>query len=150
MTEELKKDCLRAKALKDYFEEHEVKGFKVLEPKNEGAPTVFHTFLAFKGKKLPIAIVVDKTVYSLIQVEVMANVVNDDNREKILELLNTYNLQFKMFNYSIINKAIVLECSIIASDSKFEPAIFMAMLGQIESHLANIYASLMAELVVES
>ena len=150
MIEKFKKDYLRAKALKDFFEENKVKGFKVLEPKNDGEPTVFHGFLGFKGKQLPIAIVVDKTVYSLIQVEVMADAVNDDNREKILELLNTYNLQFKMFNYSVINKAIVLDCSIIASDAKFEPAIFMLMLEQIEKHLGDIYASIMAEVVVEA
>lgn len=150
MTEELKKECLREKALKDFFEENKVKGFRVLESKKAGDPTIFQGFLGVKGKKLRIAIVVNNTVYSLIQVEVIADVVNDDNRMRILELLNTYNLQFKMFNYSVMNNSIVLDCSIIASDAKFEPAIFMVMLEQIEAHLGDLYASIMAEVTVEN
>lgn len=141
---EVKAENLRVKALKEFIKEKNINGFEILEPKEEGKATVFKGFLGFKGQRLPLAIIVDTTIYGLLQVEVARGVVSKENKEKMLELVNKYNIKYRMLTYTLINGAIVLNCSIPATNEHFEPALFMVMIEQIEKHLNEVYSDIMS------
>lgn len=143
--DEIKVENPRVKALKEFIAEKEIKGFEVLEPKEDGQPTVFKGFLGIKGQRLPLAIVVDNTIYSILQVAVAKGVVSEENKEKMLELVNKYNAKYRMLTYTLINGEVLLTCSIPATNDHFEPALFMVMIEQIEKHLNEAYSDIMAE-----
>lgn len=140
---EVKAENLRVKALKEFIKEKEINGFEILEPKEEGKATVFKGFLGIKGQRLPLAIIVDNTIYSLLQIEVARGVVSEENKEKMLELVNKYNAKYRMLTYTLINGTMLLSCSIPATNDHFEPALFMVMIEQLEKHLNEVYSDIM-------
>ena len=141
---EVKAENLRVKALKEFVEEKEIKGFEIIEPKDDTKPTVFKGFLGIKGQRLPLAIIVDNTIYTILQVEVARGLVSEENKEKMLELVNKYNVKYRMLTYTLINGVVLLSCSIPATNDHFEPALFMVMIEQIEKHLNEVYSEIMA------
>lgn len=146
MTEKVMVENLRAKELKKFIEEKDIKGFQLLEGKEEGQPTILQSYLGVKEQNLPMIIVTDDTVYTMIQIQVATAVVNDENRVKLLELLNGYNLQFRMLKYSISDDGnIILTCSIPSSNDHFEPAIVIVMIDQMKVHLDEVYSTVMSK-----
>lgn len=142
---EVKTENLRVKALKEFIKEKDIQGFEVLEPKEEGMVTVFKGFLGIKGQRLPLAIIVDNSIYTLLQVEVARGVVSEKNKEKMLELVNKYNAKYRMLTYTLVNGEVLLNCSLPATNDHFEPALFMVMIEQIEKHLSEVYSDIMVE-----
>lgn len=146
MTEKLKAANLRAKSLKEFIEEKGIKGFQLLEAKEEGQPTILQSYLGVKEQKLPMIIVTDDTVYTMIQIQVATSVVNEANKARLLDLLNDYNLQFRMLKYTIATDGnIILTCSIPSSNDHFEPAMVIVMIDQMKVHLEEVYPTVMSK-----
>lgn len=144
MTDEVKNVVeVKAEAMESFIEERKINGIQMSSP-NENV-RLFRTNLLIEGQALPVFIVIDTTVYTLIQV-VIAKVPENKNSQ-VLAYANELNDLFGMLKYHI-NKAgdLILTFSIPAVNDKFDPALVVALLDQVKAHLEATYASVMKKI----
>lgn len=130
----------KLEALKQYIEERKITGFQVLEPNDN--VRILRSNLLIEAQTLPLFIILDNTVYSLIQVAVAK--VPEGKKAHVFEYANEMNDRYGMLKYNI-NKAdeLVVTFSIPAGNDKFDPALVFALLDQIKQHLETEYTQLM-------
>ena len=89
-------------------------------------------------------ILIDDSVYTLIQVEVAAQVVTEEKKAAVSIYLNDLNDQYRMLKYSSDESGnMILTCSIPSGTEQFDPALIVALLNQIQGHLNALYSDIM-------
>jgi len=75
----------------------------------------------------------------MIKVLVGHKVVNDENREKVLEYVNQLNQRLEAFKYVVTPDGnLELDCSLVSNDERFDPELIIVMLlNVIQPHLES-------------
>jgi hypothetical protein len=156
MSEEVKKEQTavettvaekKAAAFQAYLEAEEISGVDMHEAGDEAHAHVFRSNLAVQRQMLPFMILIDDSVYTVIQIEVAAQVVTAEKKEKAAVYLNELNDEYRMLKYSSDAAGnVLLTCSIPSGAEQFDPALIAALLNQIQAHLDEVYPDLMAKL----
>ena len=107
----------------------------------------FRSNLQVEGTSLPFMILLDDSVYTMLQVQVAAGLAQGDKREKICSFLNDLNEQYRMLKFSADAAGnVLLTCCIPAGVPHFEPALVIAILNQIQGLLTATYPEIMKHL----
>lgn len=113
---------------------------------NEMHSTVYRAHMEVSSQNLPTMVVLDDSIYTMVQVRVAAGVVNSGNREAISAHLNELNKKYKVFKYyEGDNGDICLDSCITSTDDGFEPPIIHTVIDVILKHLTEEYPVLMAK-----
>lgn len=145
--EENKVAIEKMEILKKYLEEGKVTGFALQVFSNEVHAHAFRSNLPIAGQNLPFMILLDDSVYTIIQIQVAANIVNDTKQGKISAYINDLNNQYRMLKYHIDEAGnVLLTCCIPAGVTNFDPALVIAVLNQIQGHLNALYPKIMEKL----
>ncbi len=147
MAEEVKVAAQKVEAFQKFLDENKITGFVTEDLGGEMQAQAFRSNLPVAGQSLPFWIVVDDSVYTMIQVQIVGGIAIADKRERICNFLNDLNEQYKALKYSADAQGnVILTCCIPAGVPHFEPALVIAILNQIQSNLDGIYAELMQQL----
>lgn len=126
------------------LEENKISAFVTEKFKDDLHTVAYRSNMEIKGQDLPMALMLDDSIYTVIHVVIALNVANDDNKVKIAGCLNDFNRQFKSFKYYISeNNDVLLDCCIPSSDEHFDTELVRAMLDVILKHLEEKYAEVM-------
>ena len=107
---------------------------------------VYRAHMEVSSQNLPTMIVLDDSIYTMIQVRVAAGVVNGGNREAVLAHLNELNKKYKVFKYyEGDNGDICLDSCITTTDEGFEAPIIHTVIDVILKHLTEEYPVLMSK-----
>ena len=76
---------------------------------------------------MPIFVLLDATIYSVIRVVVGANVVTSENYQAITDFINRENSIYKNFKYYVEqdDNSVYLDCIYISSNTAFELSSYM-------------------------
>ncbi len=123
----------KAEKFKAYYDEHDPKAFTAEEVKDDQMHTVvFRSSIEVKGQRLPLVVLADDSIYFITRVIIAGQVVNDDNRAKIVDFLNLCNQQYKIFKFYVAQGGeIVLDCCIAATEEQFDPAMINVLIQQV-------------------
>lgn len=128
--------------LQDAAKEMGIEGLQFIDA--EGRTFARSAFL-IEGQELPMAITVDETVYTYIQVGVVPKV-KEDARAKVLEYINLLNINHPMLQYSVTPEGqVVLQMSVIFEDDAFKPALIFALIEEVVNHLMGVFPEIMKE-----
>lgn len=128
--------------LQDAAKEMGIEGLQFIDA--EGRTFARSAFL-IEGQELPMAITVDETVYTYIQVGVVPKV-KEDARAKVLEYINLLNINHPMLQYSVTPEGqVVLHMSVIFEDDAFKPALIFALIEEVVNHLMGVFPEIMKE-----
>ena len=137
----------KAAVFKAYMEAEQISGVDLHEAGDAAHAHVFRSNLPVQGQSLPFMILVDDSVYTVIQLEVAAQIVTEEKKERVAVYLNALNDEYRMLKYSSDAAGnVLLTCSIPSGVEQFEPALIAALLNQIQEHLNDVYPDLMAKL----
>ena len=132
--------------LKDFFAENKIECFQVEERNDENETAVFHSLMQVKGQTLPFAILLDKSVYALLQVQLAPALVKGEAFTKIAAFLNEMNNNYRVFKFVITNEGdLLLNACIVSKDDAFDPALVNAIIAETVKFLEAEYASIMAK-----
>ena len=134
----------KAQKYNDFFKENDIKAFEVQGLENEMHSVLFRSFMEVSGQNLPTMLVLDDSIYVMLQVRVAAGVVKEANRAAVVEHLNQLNEKYKVFKY-YVNEAgdIVIESCIPSTDDSFVPELVNAVIDVILKHLVEEYPQMM-------
>lgn len=141
---EVKVAAEKVAAFQKYLDDNQIGGFGLQNFENEVHAQAFRSNLPIEGQNLPFMILLDDSVYTMIQVQLATSIAAGDKKAKICEYLNDLNEQYRMLKYTADAAGnVLLTCCIPAGVPNFEPALVIAILNQIQGHLNATYPELM-------
>ncbi len=147
-TEE-KKELINAKTLKlkEFLEANKIECFEMQELQDENETAVFRSRMQVKGQVLPFAILIDKSVYTLLQVQLAPAIAKNEIFLKIAEFINALNNNYRLFKFSVsADGDLLLNACLTSKDNNFDPELVNAILGETLKFLEKEYAEIMEKI----
>ena len=133
--------------LKEFLEENKIECFQVEERNDENETAVFRSLMQVKGQTLPFAVLLDKSVYALLQVQLAPAIIKGDVLSKVAAYLNEMNNNYRVFKFVVTNEGdLLLNACVVSKDDNFDPALVNAIIAETVKFLEAEYASIMAKI----
>lgn len=133
--------------LKDFLEENKIECFQIEERNDENETAVFRSLMQVKGQTLPFAVLIDKSVYALLQVQLAPAIIKGDVLSKVVAYLNEMNNNYRVFKFVVTNEGdLLLNACVVSKDDNFDPALVNAIIAETVKFLEGEYASIMAKI----
>ncbi len=105
--------------------------------------TLFQSSLeAKKDFYVPMGVFIDDSIFTVIRVAVMLEVVNDDNRARVRDFLAEMNRLYKFKHYENEDGDILIDASIPADEEHFNPETVAMVIDMLWDHLKKQYESI--------
>lgn len=135
------------KAFQDYLDTNKISGFGKQYVGEKGEVDIYRSNLQIKNNTIPFMVLLDNSVYTLLQFQVASGAVKADKKEKLCAYFNDLNNQYRMLKFTCDAAGnVLLSVSIPAGAPHFEPALVIALLNEVEKLLNQEYDNLMAKL----
>ena len=106
---------------------------------------------AREGLFLPMLVFLDDTLYTILRVWTLTDVMTDENRDRVRDYLMRMNREYKVFKYYDTEEGdIVLDACIPSDAEHFEPEGVAVVIDVVWDHLKATYAELEAVVKGES
>ena len=133
--------------LKEFLEANKIECFQIEERNDENETAVFRSLMQVKGQTLPFAVLLDKSVYALLQVQLAPAIIKGDVLGKVAAYLNEMNNNYRVNKFVVTNEGdLLLNACIVSKDDAFDPALVNAIIGETVKFLEAEYASIMAKI----
>ena len=133
--------------LKDFLEENKIECFQIEERNDENETAVFRSLMQVKGQTLPFAVLLDKSIYALLQVQLAPAIIKGDVLSKVAAYLNEMNNNYRVFKFVVTNEGdLLLNACVVSKDDNFDPALVNAIIAETVKFLEGEYASIMAKI----
>lgn len=133
----------KVESLREYIEKNGVQGLTEQEW-NEGALTSFQGVASVAGQTLPLAINLDDSVYTGLQVLLLPKALKEDNELALLKFINQANGDYSMLKYWLSNTGdLILSVCIPAGADHFDAELVINILNEVINHLNTEYAEIM-------
>ena len=132
--------------MKEFLENNKIECFRVEERNDENETAVFRSLMQIKGQTLPFAVLIDKSVYTLLQVQLAPALVKGEAFAKIAAFLNEMNNNYRVFKFVVTNEGdLLLDACITSQNDSFDPVLTNALIGETVKFLEAEYATIMAK-----
>ena len=135
---------LKATKFTNFINDRNINVFQMQEIDGDMHPVVYRSAMEVGGQNLPTMIVIDDSIYVMLQVRVGAGLVKESNKAAVMEHMNSLNENYKVFKYyANENGDIVIESCIPTTDEEFMPELVHAVIDVVLKHLNEEYPKLM-------
>ena len=135
---------LKATKFTNFINERNINVFQMQEIDGDMHPVVYRSAMEVGGQNLPTMLVIDDSIYVMLQVRVGAGLVKESNKAAVMEHMNSLNEIYKVFKYyANENGDIVIESCIPTTDEEFMPELVHAVIDVVLKHLNEEYPKLM-------
>ena len=135
---------LKATKFTNFINERNINVFQMQEIDGDMHPVVYRSAMEVGGQNLPTMLVIDDSIYVMLQVRVGAGLVKEGNKAAVMEHMNSLNENYKVFKYyANENGDIVIESCIPTTDEEFMPELVHAVIDVVLKHLNEEYPKLM-------
>ena len=135
----------KAESFKNYLDANDIKAFIVEEIEDDKNETVlFRTVVIAGGQRLPAALIVDKSIFSLIRVQIVPQVLSEENKNRLLQFVNEENFRYKPFKF-YFNPAgnLLLDVCLIDNNDEIDGKEISLIFNVINNYLNESYRDLM-------
>lgn len=131
-------DMIKKMPEEDIFQVREIEG-------DEAHTAIFRSSLEVKdGLFLPMIVLVDDNIYTIVRVWAASSAVTDENRARVMAYMNDMNKQYKIFKYYDNEVGdIIVDCCIPAVDAHFDPEMVGTLIDVVLQHLSETYDDMM-------
>ena len=137
---------LKAAKFEQYTQANNMNFFNKNELKDEADTVVFQSNIKVEGQTIPVGIITDNTIYTIIRVQVGAALVKDSNKDKFHEYLNNLNRSYKVFKYVAADDgSVFLDACLPSTNDSFDAEVVRVVLDVIVDHLNTEYKNIMKQ-----
>ncbi len=137
---------LKAVKFEEYTQKNNLNFFVKNEVHDEADTVVFQSQLKVEGQTVPVGIITDNTIYTIIRVQVGAGLVKEGNSAKVLDYLNQLNRSYKVFKYvASEDGGIFLDACLPSTNESFDAEIVRVVLDVVVDHLNSEYKNIMKQ-----
>ena len=135
---------LKATKFTNFINDRNINVFQMQEIDGDMHPVVYRSAMEVGGQNLPTMLVIDDSIYVMLQVRVGAGLDKESNKAAVMEHMNSLNENYKVFKYyANENGDIVIESCIPTTDEEFMPELVHAVIDVVLKHLNEEYPKLM-------
>lgn len=135
---------VKAEKFNQFLQEKGITCFQVQEVPSDMHAVVYRSFMEVQGQNLPTMIVIDDSIYVMLQVRVGAGLVKEANKAALMDHMNKLNEHYKVFKYyASDNGDITIESCIPTTDNEFVPDMVHAVIDVVLKHLNEEYSNIM-------
>ena len=133
-----------AEAFKKYLDEKKIEVFEVEETPDDAQETaVFRSHIIVAGQQLPTIVVTDKSIFTVIRVQIAPQVLKDENKASLLDFVNGENLKYKPFKlYFNTSGALLLDLCLTTADELSGETVYL-LFDVIINYLNDNYQEIM-------
>ncbi|CQR74495.1 hypothetical protein SOV_26030 [Sporomusa ovata DSM 2662] len=143
-----KEEIMNTKTIKmrEFLEVNKIECFELQKMEDEQQTAIFRSRMQVKGQTLPLAILIDTSVYTLLQVQIAPEVIKEDKFLQLASFLNEMNNKYRLFKFVVSPDGdLLLNACLTAKDSNFDPALINAILGETLKFLESEYPRIMSK-----
>ena len=134
-----------AEAFKNYLDEKKIEVFTVEETEGDAQETaVFRSHIIVAGQQLPTIVVTDKSIFTIVRVQIAPQVLTDANKAALLEFVNEENLKYKPFKLYFNSKGtLLLDLCLTNADDQLSGDTVYLVFDVIINYLNDSYQKIM-------
>lgn len=112
---------------------------------DEDGTIVYRSYVQTNNGDIPVFVMLDNTIYSVVRFVVGPHVVTADNRLNILDFINKENAKYKSFKYYVEDEDQTLYLDVVhmAGTGSFEPALIYVLMRQVVEYLPTVEGELL-------
>ena len=134
-----------AKALQfqEFLMDNDINVFATETIDDDAVTVMFRSRVEANGQRLPCAVIIDKTIFTIIRTQIIAGL-KAEKQGRIKEYLNDLNARYKFFKYYMRNDGtIYLDLCLPFLEDKIDGRAIQTALGLLIRHLEDEYDQLM-------
>ena len=130
--------------LQSFLQENNVQCFDVQTLEDKLHTTIFRSRMEVKGQVLPMAVLMDDSIYVLIQVQIAPQVISKEKLAAMAEMINNMNNNVRLFKFTVSDKGdFMLNACMTSENNVFNPELLHALLIEIAHFLDAQYSNIM-------
>lgn len=130
----------KATKFQEFLTTNNINGFNFEEFNDEFNTVMFRSKIVIKGQQLPIAIILDDSIYRIIKVQLVSSI---ENSEKVVSYLNKLNAKYKPYKFYLTEQNDLILDSCIMGKNDDESEIIIGVLNNIIRQMQDEYSELM-------
>ena len=121
-----------------FLEENKIECFDIQKIEDEHHTTIFRSRMEVKGQLLPMALLMDDSVYMMLQV------IDEAKLKELAGAINNMNNNVRPFKFTVSDKGdLMLNACITAENNTFNPALANAIMAEAVKFLEAQYGNIM-------
>ena len=130
--------------MENFLQDNKIECFNIEKLDDEKHTTIFRSRMEVKGQILPMAVLMDDSVYVLVQVQIAPQIMNKEKLAALSAEINNMNNNVSLFKFTVSdNGDFMLNACITTENSSFNPALLSALLDETLHFLENQYTYIM-------
>lgn len=134
----------KALDFQEFLVDNNINVFSTESLEDEYQTVMFRSRIEAKGQILPMAILIDTSIFTLIRTQIVTGI-TADKQARLEHYLDGLNAQYKIFKYYLRDGVIYLDICLPYVDETFDSKMIQLMLSILVQHLEASYDDLMAE-----
>ena len=134
----------KVEKMQQFLADNKIECFDVQKLEDERHTTIFRSRMEVKGQLLPMAVLMDDSVYVILQVQIAPQVVDEAKLAELAGAINNMNNNVRPFKFTVSDRGdFMLNACITAENNTFNPVLLNAIMGEALKFLEAQYASIM-------
>ncbi len=130
--------------MQQFLADNKIDCFDVQEFDDKLHTTIFRSRMEVKGQILPMAVLMDDSVYIILQVQIAPQVIPEEKLPEMAVAINNMNNNVRPFKFTVSEKGdFMLNACITAENNTFNPALLNAIIGEALKFLEAQYGNIM-------
>ena len=114
-----------------FLADNKIECFDIQKMEDEHHTTIFRSRMEVKGQLLPMALLMDDSVYMLLQVQIAPQVIDEEKLKALAGAINNMNNNVRPFKFTVSERGdFMLNACITAENTTFNPALVNAIMGE--------------------
>ena len=127
-----------------FLEENKIECFDIQKLEDEHHTTIFRSRMEVKGQLLPMALLMDDSVYMMLQVQIAPQVIDEEKLKALAGAINNMNNTVRPFKFTVSERGdLMLNACITAENNTFNPALTNAIMAEVVKFLEAQYGNIM-------
>lgn len=134
----------KVEKMQQFLADNKIECFDVQKLEDERHTTIFRSRMDVKGQLLPMAVLMDDSVYVILQVQIAPQVVDEAKLAELAGAINNMNNNVRPFKFTVSDRGdFMLNACITAENNTFNPVLLNAIMGEALKFLEAQYANIM-------
>lgn len=130
--------------MQQFLTDNKIDCFDVQKIEDERHTTIFRSRMEVKGQILPMAVLMDDSVYIILQVQIAPQVIPEAKLPELAAAINNMNNNVRPFKFTVSEKGdFMLNACITAENNIFNPVLLNAIIGEALKFLEAQYSNIM-------
>lgn len=134
----------KVEKMQQFLADNKIECFDVQKLEDERHTTIFRSRMEVKGQLLPMAVLMDDSVYVILQVQIAPQVVDEAKLAELAGAINNMNNNVRPFKFTVSDRGdFMLNACITAENNTFNPVLLNAIMEEALKFLEAQYANIM-------